>query len=388
MHFQSTILPILLLAFAAPLIAEERPLLDLPAIEVVSLLGSDDYKMRVAAEHEIARRDFSVLAPLEVALHSPDPEIQMRARRLHRQLDKKFRKVMLTKFANGDATIELPGWHRFLHAVEDTTGTRRLFAQMAEDEWELLESIENSPRKVDYLFYRRAKLLRQHKFGPMQSSIGAGSSAVLLLATCQKDIRISDLSMAQMRYMLHASDLNIAMRDEAIAPAVSKLFDHWIRFNLKEDRFENHLKVAVLSLCIREEIPSGIIMAKAMLEEDSGVSFSRSQPFVRDTTHQQTAMAMLAIAKLGRKSDIAYLKGFLEDDTTLQLMSPNDPFQTQVRDVALVAILALEEKDPKQYGFDRIKPDPLMLYSAHTIGFISDKDRRDAFKSWQASQDR
>jgi hypothetical protein len=37
----------------------------------------------------------------------------------------------------------------------------------------------------------------------------------------------------------------------------------------------------------------------------------------------------------------------------------------------------------KAFGFDRLEPNPQMVYQQHTIGFTSDEKRQEVFKKWE-----
>ena len=51
---------------------------------------------------------------------------------------------------------------------------------------------------------------------------------------------------------------------------------------------------------------------------------------------------------------------------------------------ALVVLLHLSRKDPKQYGFKLLQENPETLYHSYSFGFVDDEDREAAHAKWAA----
>ena len=58
-------------------------------------------------------------------------------------------------------------------------------------------------------------------------------------------------------------------------------------------------------------------------------------------------------------------------------------FTTEVRDVALAALLKIKKLDPKSHGFPNIQTNSIMVFSPSTIGFSEVEDLAAAFANWE-----
>ena len=109
--------------------------------------------------------------------------------------------------------------------------------------------------------------------------------------------------------------------------------------------------------------------------------------------------AMLTVAKLGGKEHIPLIEPYLDDKTvctthTTMQGGKRTMYQTQLRDVALVAIIHLSGKDPKDFGFNRLVRGEPYLFNPGTMGFEKEEnDEKDeardaAFAKWREFQEK
>lgn len=358
--------------------------------QLVAQLGAEAYTAREAAEAQILQRGEDVLTELQKASTSPDPEIRIRASLLLNQLTLQIRRDRFARFVGGSNDVDLPGWATFQKRHGDSSAVRKLFISMLDEEWDLLINVEQEPRSTDYLFYRRAVELRQRMYGTAQQPISLGSIAAMLHAASHDEAPITPLSLNQVQYLLSSPDLSLGLQNPDTAPAISSVFDHWLKANLKAERFSTNMQFLVLMVCLREKIESGVVLAKSILD-NQGRTFNSSDlataGFAVSNTDQQLVYALLAIGKLGSEADIPYLESMfqIKDELTTYPM-PGDHFETQLRDVALLAAIHLAGKDPQDFGFARLTPDPNYLYSYRTIGFSQPEQREAAFEKWQQAK--
>ena len=121
---------------------------------------------------------------------------------------------------------------------------------------------------------------------------------------------------------------------------------------------------------MQHELPEGLAAADKMLDGDTPAYYRQ--------------YAILTYAKLGDKQHLPRLMKLLNDATVCTTHRVNnEQFQTQFRDIALVAILHLLGRDPKQFGFDRLRAHSQYVYSPYTLGFKDSTDREAAFAKWE-----
>jgi hypothetical protein len=126
-----------------------------------------------------------------------------------------------------------------------------------------------------------------------------------------------------------------------------------------------------IMLAMQYELKEGLVPAEKMLKVGG------------NPPHLQQ-YAILAVAKLGDKSHMPLLEGQLEDNTRLSARRVNDQtFETQVRDVALAALLHVTGQDPGEYGLDQLQPNEQLLYNPSTAGFETEEQRAAALAKWK-----
>lgn len=376
------------LGFAGNVLAQEKSATATADQQLINQLGDDEYQVREAAEDRILQRGADILPLLNDARRSPDPEIRLRAMALYKQLSARVRKDNFSRFADMAKDVDLPGWKSFQERHGDTKETRKLFVSMLKDEWDMIGALETQPQMMDYLLFQRANKIREDLYGPNHIQISEGTAAAMLHATSFEDVRITDPTMDQLKFLLAAPQITSSLQDPERAGPLLSVFDQWLESNLKSGRFSQEMRFVVLTTCLREGINSGKVVAKQMLDERASPIYQNGfGQFGAINSTQQMMYAMLAIAKLGGKEDIEYLSKYFDNDTEVSLPTvQGDQFTTQMKDVALVAVLHLSGENPKDYGYPRISTDPNFLYNIRSIGFTTPEQRQQAFEKWEKKQ--
>ncbi len=97
--------------------------------------------------------------------------------------------------------------------------------------------------------------------------------------------------------------------------------------------------------------------------------------------------AIIAVGKFGNEEHIPLLTPLLENRTVChrwsnQQLKKNGTINVEVRDAALVVILHLLGRDPKQYGFALLREHQETLYYTYTFGFVEDTEREAIHAKW------
>jgi len=95
---------------------------------------------------------------------------------------------------------------------------------------------------------------------------------------------------------------------------------------------------------------------------------------------------MIAISMFGDKDDIPVLESRIADKSFCGVTQRinNIQYQTQLRDVAIAAMLILAKEDPKLYGFPRIQVYTSGQFSYSRVGFADDESRDKTRGKWDA----
>ncbi|UUO04427.1 hypothetical protein M4951_13595 [Blastopirellula sp. J2-11] len=361
---------VLACGWASPGFAEETESID----QLVIGLGADDFQTRKRSAECLLERGMEAHAALVVASTAPDPTVKMQAINLLDGIVAKDRRDRINAFRNSRDELSLPCWPQFREIVGDDAVSRRIFARMSESEWELLDLAKNRPNEIDYAVYRRALELRLRLYNS-QSPPSMASVAALLLLTSSPNFEVTAPAFAELQYSLSSRPITQALNNPDEAEVVRKLFNCWIRNSVDSPHLSMQHRFSVLLLSIREDLQAGVLLARSMVE-DPGPS-SQAVP-----NNLHLAYSILAIAKLGSTEDIPFLEQLFDNDNGIVPVNQREPFESQVRDVALAAAVHLSGRNPREFSFDRITADANYLYSYRTIGFATDVERSAAFEKW------
>jgi hypothetical protein len=95
-------------------------------------------------------------------------------------------------------------------------------------------------------------------------------------------------------------------------------------------------------------------------------------------------IAIFAVAKLGDEGHLPLLERLLQDETVCAARRVDDvEFVTQIRDVALAALIHLTKLDPQDFGLVRTKLQGTFLVDAENVGFADEDKREQALQRWR-----
>lgn len=137
-------------------------------------------------------------------------------------------------------------------------------------------------------------------------------------------------------------------------------------------------------------IQQAINLARILAPKE-GVPLAVKAAVTKDVNAWTKGQALLFVAEFGGKENIAQLEPALTDGGSLGQMGFNfATINTEVRDVALAATIALSGQSLDDYDFPYLKlfggaARPLAQSSANCFGFSDAAGRDAAFKKWKAS---
>jgi hypothetical protein len=85
------------------------------------------------------------------------------------------------------------------------------------------------------------------------------------------------------------------------------------------------------------------------------------------------------------------LESLLDDKTVCYTVrSGSDTFETQVRDIALAALVEISGQDPREYGFSRLSRTRTAATTPQMLGFTTSQEnqRDEGVKKWRAYRER
>jgi hypothetical protein len=332
---------------------------------LVQLLGDEQFSTREQATSRLIEIGLTAKSALERGSQHPDREVRYRCVRILtiiREMDFQRR---LDAFAAGrDDDHGLPGWELYRDTIGGSPEARTLFVEMQKAEPDIMQAIEIGPQEVGKSLTLRCIQIQQLQSMARQA-IPLGTIAAMLFVVADGKVDVRQESGAALSSLCYQPEVQNAMNDGSRRPIIRRLLGDWIKRGDSWAAFQN------LSLAMRYEMKEGLVPARKVLEN------AANHPHIRQN-------AILAIAKLGDRTDIPLLEGLLEDQSRLATQRSGDKtFETQLRDVALAAILLLEDKDPKDFGFDRIQRNDMSVFVIATVGFSDDEQRSQVLKKFR-----
>jgi hypothetical protein len=342
---------------------------------LVRELGAPTYRARQHAQRMLAAFGLKAKPALEAACHDPDHEIQKRAKAALAAIDDVDFHVRVGAFladenaANGHG---LAGWDDYRALVGTSAAARRLFADMQRSERELLEAVDRSPSHAGGLVDLRCQQSEAATHGgdsDRQSPLSLGTIAAIFFAASHPDVPISVPSGNSINGFGSQTAFTQAMTTRPTAPIVRGLVGAWVSRAFEPDSITGARN---LIMAMQYNLKEALIPALRAIGPPGG------PPNLEQ-------YAILAVGKLGSRQHVAALMPLLDDERPIAMpdRSGRDS-DTQVRDVALAAMIHLTGQKLADYGFVHAKTNPLILFNSNTLGFNDPAARQEALKKWRA----
>jgi len=342
------------------------------AAQLVAKLGHEDFQVRENATTSLIELGIPAKQVVETATRSSDPEVRFRAQRILDTLIVQQQAQMLAAFAkdvDGEKGISLPGWDRFQEVAGTSAASRDLFVQMHRSEWSLLHTVEKDPKKAATDFARRCSEL-QNALRYAREQITLGSVTALLFLACDERMDVPDSTGAMLYSFCYQNAFKSAIESGKHRDTLRTLLGNWVRSS--DGAWTAYQS---LMMAMRYNLKEGLSPAEKMLAAGA------------NTPQHYKQYALLAIAKLGTLENLSIVERSYSDKTvcsrqTVRNGNDRSEYQTQIRDVALVAAIHLHGKNPKDFGFKRATSNSQYLYSTSTLGFQKEEERDAAFTKW------
>ncbi len=338
-------------------------------------LGDPRFSVRERATNDLVQLGSDAIGALEDGCQSSDREVRFRSRRVLEIVREYDFQCRLEAFAGGSDVGggALPGWERFRYEVGEGRPARMLFVEMQKSEPQLLRLLEESPGKIgDALALRVMEIQASLQYERDGSPLDLGTVTAILFI-CNSTKESSDLPTAQaVTYFLKQTSFTNALRAGTERELLRKMLGQWI------ERSEGWTAYQSLVMALQYNIPSGLVTAKRLLNEtpDPNLAYARYY-------------ALLAMARFGSQLDLKLIESFLDDRTpygaTVQV-NREVKFRPQIRDVALAALVHLTKQKFSDYGFDRLRLEPIFVFDMNTIAFENDEKRDEAIQRWRDSR--
>lgn len=349
-----------------------RQQLQQQAMHWVDQLGSDSFRIRQRAEHELALLGVPAKDALMQGLKSSDAEVRDRCRRLLIVVLEQDYQARVDAFAadtQGRVDHHLPGWNRYKALAGESLAARQLFVEMQRSESKLLESATVDPDTGSEMLLARCDEMQQAASRQLDSDgrpLTLGSIAAAFFVGADSRVPINDRISAYLYNFSYQPALQSAMRGGPKVEALKRILGAWV---LRTASSNNSYPGMVLA--IQYDLREGLDPAIGMLKQTGGPPH-----FVQ--------FAILVVGRFGGKEHIPLLEHLLDNSTPLVTQNfGGQQLRCELRDVALATLVHLTQQDFKQYGFAHLERNPQTLFNTNSIGFATEEARAAAIRKWK-----
>jgi hypothetical protein len=343
------------------------------AHQLVKRLGDPRFSIRERATNELVLLGSDAIGALEEGCHASDREVRFRSQRVLEIVREYDFQRRLERFADGRDDADgsgLPSWERFRYDVGENRPARTLFVEMQKSEPELLRTLNDSPEKVaDALSLRVAEIQSSLQYQRTNAQLDLGSIAAVLFVYNNSHAK-ADLRTAQaITYFLKQNSFTSALQTGSERELLRKMLSQWI------EQSEGWMAYQGMTMALQFGLPSGLVTAKRLLNQppDPNLAYARWY-------------ALITMARFGSLDDLELIESFLDDTTpygTTVRVNRQVKYRTQMRDVALAALVHLTKQKFADYGFDRLRAQPTFVFDLNSIAFENDEKRDEAIKRWR-----
>lgn len=334
----------------------------------VERLGHPSFRVREQAAAQLVRQGRAARSALVAGLSHPDREIAERCRMLLPlaiRYDLEQRLADLEADHNQQRQHDLPGWSRYSRLVGADSASKQLFAAMLRAQAELLEAIDLEPTAASEAYVRRTQELFRARFSGMPQSVDVPNVATALwLGTFEPAAKVGTRSHSLVVVMT-TEPFRTAIETGEWAKPLQKLYVLWLENRHTAEVLSSSFNLGA-NLGIRELLPLAFRIA-----------------LDKDRPPMDRFAAIGTIGRLAKLHEVQPLEKLLDEATPIAANKFGT--RTQIRDIALAALVQASGQALTDFHFDAEARFPSRLYPTY-FGFPSDQKREEAIAKWRGQQ--
>ena len=359
--------------------AENTDSNEVSVADLIKDLSAPKFVVRQRAMNRLVAIGADAIPGLNAAISDGNRETRFRAGRVLDAVEQNVFQQKLQQFIKagvGDENVNLPSWKAFCEKIPETAESRRVFAQISRAEPRLCRSIEHGASFVAKEIDRRCAAIQVAQQENRMSTIALGTITGLLFAAGMNDVKMNRYSVKTIfglcNQAIFAGQLRIRSNtgiytypSNTNANILRELFAGCLM------HCENWDAQMAFSLAMNLNIPQCLPRALELVAD-------------KQTPCHVVQTVMIAIAMFGDHDDIPVLELRISDKSFCGVTQRinNVQYQTQLRDVAIAAMLILAKEDPKLYGFPRIQVYTSGQFSYSRVGFADEESRDKTRAKW------
>ncbi len=249
---------------------------------------------------------------------------------------------------------------------------------MHRQEGPLLAAIFDSPKRPPEELWE-SRLVRiaqwQNPNGDRAGAPPIGSSAAMLFIGSLPEMNISNAAASFVHNIIQRPPVSTALSPDGSQPGLRKLVVNWVLQcpNKSEEVLRERLSI-IQATNLVDALPLAIQTCS-------------NDPQFLHVTPLTKALAVLTIGQLGDRQNVPQLEPLLDDASIClpaQVQVPGQPATSvQLRDVALVEVLALTDQAPSDYGYTAARMATPRMFQLQTLYRDNDSQRAEAVAKWR-----
>jgi len=361
------------------LFAENTDSDEVSVAALIKDLSAPKFVVRQRAMNRLVAIGADAIPGLNAAISDGNRETRFRAGRVLDAVEQNVFQQKLEQFIKagvGDKNVNLPSWKAFCEKIPETAESRRVFAQISRAEPRLCRSIEHGAAFAAKEIDRRCAAIQVAQQENRMSTIALGTITALLFAAGMDDVKMNRYSVKIIFGLCNQATFSGQLR---------------VRSNTGIYTYPSNANANIM-----RELFAGCLMHCESWDAQMAFSLAmnlnipqclpRALELVRDkqTPCHVVQTVMIAISMFGGQDDIPVLELRIADKSFCGVTQRinNVQYQTQLRDVAIAAMLILAKEDPKLYGFPRIQVYTSGQFSYSRVGFADEESRDKTRAKW------
>ncbi len=370
---------VLLAGTAYDVSAEDAASDEVAVAALITDLSAPKFVVRQRAMNRLVAIGADAIPGLNVAIRDGNRETRFRAGRVLDAVEQNVFQQKLEQFIKagvGDLNVNLPSWKAFCARIPETAESRRVFAQISRAEPRLCRSIEYGAAYAGKEIDRQCAAIQVALQENRMNTVSLGTISGLLFAAGIDDVKMNRYSVKTIFGLCNQVAFSGQLRVRSSTGVYT--YPTNANANILRELFAGCLMHCeswdaqmAFSLAMNLNIPQCLPRALELVRE-------------KQTPCHVMQTVMIAIAMFGDKDDIPVLELRVDDKSFCGVTQRinNVQYQTQLRDVAIAAMLILAKEDPKRYGFPRIQVYTSGQFSYSRVGFANDEERAKTRSQW------
>ena len=331
--------------------------------DLVMKLSAPSFRERRQAEADCRDTGPAAIPALMKALQSPDPELRRRAQQLIEQIEEDGLSESIEAFLTPGSSTTLPGWSLVADLVEDTQEFRTAYAGILRGNSQLAHALSH-PDLLSTELQRQLQNMGMPNGSVPQGISTVNASAILLLLIHPEATHPADAASLSVRTIRQGVVQGV--NETASGQLLQALLTRWVVTSRAGTAFDR------LSVAWQLSLPESVTPALEMLEQQG--------------SPHQLQIAFLAIIRFGGAPEMAVVETRLNDAQVLNIgrgpdNQPNG--STQLRDQALLTLIAMNKQDPTQFGLKALTVDASKNVTSVVVSFETEAQREAAFEKWR-----